>query len=244
MQPLCTPNVSVNASRYEGEAVAVRCKRWSCPVCREINRKKVIAIAREGKPRALLTLTVSSKHYDHPDAAAEALKRGLRLLRLRLKRAPKLTNFQFLAVFEKHESGYPHLHLLIKGKYIPWQWLQKAWKEITGSIHIDIRKINSNGMAALYAAKYIGKDLSAFANCKRWWRSHGYSEEKPEDYQDDRPHVRWTRYLMDYRPMLFNLAVVGFEVTREGPNRLRWRWPPEAGEPPGWLWSATAGKRQ
>jgi hypothetical protein len=244
MQPLCTSQVSVNTQTHSGEAAAIRCKRWSCPSCAEANRKRVIAIAREGKPRALLTLTVSSEHYDTPDAAAEALKHGLRMLRLRLKRHTKLENFEFIAVFEKHKSGFPHLHLLIKGKYIPWQWLRAAWEAITGSIHVDIRKINSTGMAALYAAKYIGKDLSAFAHCKRWWRSHGYSEPKAESYEDDRPHARWTRYQIDFGPMLFNLRMVGYEVERTGRNRISWHWPPEAGPPPGWLWSATAGKRQ
>lgn len=236
--------MSVNASRFDGEARAVRCKRWSCPVCKEINRKKVVAIARAAKPRALLTLTVSSDHYDSPDDAAAALKRGLVLLRLRLKRHTKLTNFSFLAVFEKHESGYPHLHLLIRGKYIPWLWLRRAWEEITGSIHIHIRRIHSTGMAALYAAKYIGKDLWAFAGCKRWWRSHDYSEEAVDDYQTARPGVRWTRHAIPFEAMPFNMKLVGYQVERDGPRRLRWHWPPDKGEPPGWLWSATAGKAQ
>lgn len=243
MQPLCTPHVSVNASRYEGEAAAVRCKRWSCDVCAKINRRRVIAIACSAKPRALLTLTVNSKHYDTPDAAAEALKRGLRLLRLHLKRHEKLTNFSFLAVFERHESGYPHLHLLIRGKFIPWKWLRNTWEKITGSTHVDIRKIDSVGKAAFYVSKYVGKELHAFAHCKRWWRSHDYSEEAPCDYQDDAPHARWTRYELEYGPMFFMMSQVGFEVTRDGPERLRWRWPPQAGEPPGWLWAASGGKR-
>lgn len=244
MQPLCTPNVSVNGSRWEGEAAAIRCKRWSCEVCAKINRRRVIAIACSAKPRALLTLTVSSKHYETPDLAAAALKRGLRLLRLHLKRHPKLSNFSFLAAFERHESGYPHLHLLIRGKFIPWKWLTSTWQKITGSTHVDIRKIDSVGKAAFYVSKYIGKELHAFANCKRWWRSHDYSEEADADYQDDKPHKQWTRYLLDYRTMYFNMNLVGFEVTRDGPDRLRWRWPPQAGEPPGWLWAASGGKSQ
>lgn len=235
MLSLCTNQVSVNASRYEGEASAVRCKRWSCEICAPINAKKVIAIAREAKPRALLTLTVSSDHYDTPDAAAAALKRGLKLLRLRLKRHTKLQNFEFLAVFEKHESGYPHLHLLIKGKFIPWVWLRRCWEEITGSIHVDIRRIHSAGMAALYVAKYISKELASFAGCKRWWRSHGYSEGV-EPYQRQLPlNPNWQRYQIDFTQLEAKFRVLGFQTEREGPRRVRWRWTDASQAPPGWL---------
>lgn len=192
----------------------------------------------------MLTLTVSSNHYDTPDEAAAALKRGLRLLRLRLSRDPKLENFQFLAVFEKHKSGYPHLHLLIRGKFMPWKKLRQWWEEITGSTHIHIKFIDTVGKAAYYVSKYIGKDLSAFANCKRWWRSYGYSEGADDDYSKDRPQAHWSRYEIDWGPMLLHLRLAGYEVERQGTRWMRWKWPRLDEPPPGWLWAASAGKRQ
>lgn len=229
--PLCTPDVSVNLHQLGGEAVPVRCKRWSCEVCAQINRARVIAIAARSKPRALLTLTVSNKDYETPDEAAQALKRGLRLLRLRLKRHEKLKNFQFLAVFEKHKSGYPHLHLLIKGTFLPWQELRRMWEGITGSFMVDIRRIASKGQAALYIAKYLGKDLASFEGCKRWWRSHGYDDEKPEDYRPDEQRGEWSRLQVDFHALPEILSAAGWTVQKGRRDRLTWEPPP--GEPPG-----------
>lgn len=231
LTPLCTSQVSVKTEPQEITAAAVRCKRWSCPVCSQINRNRVIGIARRAKPRALLTLTVRSTDYASPDDAAEALKRGLRLLRLRLKRHPRLTNFQFLAVFEKHKSGWPHLHLLIRGSFLPWQELRRMWEGITGSYMVDIRRIASEGQAALYVSKYIGKDLAAFAGCKRWWRSHAYSEEDVSEYQADKAGGQWGRLIAGWYSVGPALEAGGWQVDYQRGHRLTAR-PPERGPPP------------
>lgn len=231
LTPLCTSQITVNANQHGGEILAVRCKRWSCEYCREVNRQRVIRIAAAAKPRALLTLTVRHTDYECPDEAAEALKRGLRLLRLRLKRHPMLQNFRFLAVFEKHKSGWPHLHLLIKGQYLPWQQLRSMWEGITGSYMVDIRRIKTNGQAAMYVAKYIGKDLSAFAHCKRWWRSTGYTEEQPEDYQAEKASGQWTRLTVGFYSIGPALEKAGYDVEYLRGARLRFA-PPETGPPP------------
>lgn len=200
-------------------------------MCSQINRKRVIQIAREAKPRALLTLTVRSSDYSCPDEAAAALKRGLRLLRLRLKRSPRLSNFSFLAVFERHKSGFPHLHLLIKGSFIPWRELRAMWEEITGSYMVDIRKISTEGQAALYVAKYIGKDLAAFASCKRWWRSRGYSEQVVVEYQEDKASGQWRRLIFGFYALQPALEEAGWIVEVQRGQRLTYHADP-TGPPP------------
>lgn len=231
LTPLCTAQVTVNTHPTGGSVLAVRCKRWSCEYCREINRQRVIRIAAAAKPRALLTLTVRHSDYASPDHAAEALKRGLRLLRLRLKRHPMLQNFRFLAVFERHKSGFPHLHLLIKGKYLPWQELRKMWESITGSYMVDIRRIRTNGQAAMYVAKYIGKDLSAFEGCKRWWRSVGYSADQIDDYQVEKAGGQWSRLTAGFYSIAPALEQAGYIVEVGRGARLTYTVP-ETGPPP------------
>lgn len=213
------------------EARHYRCKSWSCDHCKEINRRKVVRIARESKPRALLTLTVSSKHYAEPGEAARSLVRGLRLLRLRLGRDRELANFEFMAVFEAHKSGWPHLHLIIRGKYLPWHDLQRMWFEITGSTHIDIRKINSKGQAALYVAKYIGKDLHHFEHCKRWWRSHHFSDEMVDDYDPNNATDAQTRFGIRRQYLQMALEDCDYQVEEASSHRLRWTKPPPTAEP-------------
>ena len=230
--PLCTHETAVNFHAYGGHAKPVRCKRWSCEVCAKRNAARVIAIGREGRPNALLTLTVSSKVYPDPDDAAEALKRGLRNLRLRLKRHSRLENFEFLAVFEKHKSGHPHLHLLIKGKYLPWKLMRKWWQALTSSHQIDIRKINSQGMAALYCAKYIGKDLSSFQGCKRWWRSSGYSNDNAEDYVPEHFAGTWGRVSTDIHSLRFAALACGYDLDKWNVEGFEFTWR-DPDRPPG-----------
>lgn len=226
MQPLCSHLTSVKSSHDGREIAPIRCKRWSCPTCHQINRARVIALARAGKPRALLTLTVRSTDYPSPDAAAEALKRGLRLLRLRLQRHERLKRFEFLAVFEKHKSGFPHLHLLIRGDYLPWKVLRGMWESITGSYQVDVRKIDREGNAAFYVSKYIGKDLSAFEGCKRWWRSRGYNEEPAEDYAPDWMRCEFAAWDTDFNALRFLLLHDGWTMEKAGRERWRIRPPP------------------
>jgi len=221
---LCSPLTSHKSSPDGQEIAPVRCKRWDCPHCHQLNRKRVIARAMAGKPKAMLTLTVSSEHYDCPDAAAKALKEGLRLLRLRLKRHNRFKKFEFLAVFEKHKSGYPHLHLLIRGGFIPWKWLTKVWQEITGSRGVDIRKIDTRGQAAFYVAKYIGKDLSAFAGCKRWWRSHGYNEGTADDWTPEYAHAEYSHWDVNFNQLIQALKIDGWTLEKQ--DRDRWRIKP------------------
>lgn len=232
--PLCTSLVSVNAKEREGTAAAIRCKRWSCPHCAEVNRRRVLLLAKEARPRALLTLTVSSTRYPDVEQAALALKNGLRALRARLVKQPRMENFQFLAVFEKHKSGHPHLHLVLKGKFIPWKWLKRSWEELTGATGITIQFIRSTGQAAAYCAKYIGKDLAQFPGCKRWWRSHGFIDAKAEDYAADHPRERWERTTYGYFALVDQMEAAGWIVSRQRGHRFTWCAPDTGDKPPGW----------
>lgn len=227
MPYLCSPLTSQKSSANGHEFAPVRCKRWDCPHCHQINRRRVIALGVAGKPKAMLTLTVNPKNYSCPDDAAQGLKKGLRLLRLRLKRHPRFEEFQFLAVFEKHKSGWPHLHLLIRGGFIPWKWLRKVWEEITGSHQVDIRKIDTRGKAAFYVAKYIGKDLQAFAACKRWWRSHHFNDGASEDYAPPRLPAEFSRWDVSFNSLILFAAWRGWTVEKTKAERVKLHPPPD-----------------
>lgn len=230
--PLCTDQTSVK--RHNGTAAmnAVRCKRWQCPVCAEVNRKRVIALGVAGKPTAFLTLTVSSNNYPSPDDAAQDLKRGLVALRKRIARAHPGRKMSFLAVFEKHKSGWPHLHLLIRAPYLDVRWLKAAWEEITGSFIVDIRKVDTPGKRAFYVAKYLGKDLSAFARCKRWWRSHDFNEPANDNDEDREQWRGWGRIEGDVRRMALLAKHLGMKIENNGPDR--WLIHCRDDEWPGW----------
>lgn len=224
--PLCTPDVSVKRDGPSAEVNAVRCKRWSCEICAQLNRRRIIALARMGRPTAMLTLTVSNKNYPSPVDAARDLKRGLVALRKRIARAHPGEKTPFLVVYEKHKSGWPHMHLLIRAPFLPVRWLRRVWEEITGSFMVDIRAIRTEGQAAFYVTKYVGKDVAAFEGCKRWWRSHDYNEPREMTDADRRRLRGWSRHEGNINHLHNWLRHQGVEVVEGRDGRLSWKDPP------------------
>jgi len=212
--PLCTGELRYKVENEVAHISPVRCKRWSCEICAPFNRKQVIEHAVAGNPRAMLTLTLKPAKGETPPEVARRLKKGLVALRLRLKRHPQLQNFEFCAVFEKHKSGFPHLHLLITGQFIPWKKLRGWWAAITGSYMIDIRAVRGKKSAAYYVAKYLGKDLSGIEGCKRWWRSKGYPRPEPRKTETEEGLGRWSRLQADIFQATETLAANGWEITQ------------------------------
>ena len=220
---LCTGSSVVNHNRHEGEISPMRCKRWSCPTCKEYNRKRVMHAAKRGRPNAMLTLTVSSTQYPDADEAARRLKTGWIALRRRIERNEGQEKTPFIVVFEKHKSGHPHMHLLIRSKFISWDKLRTWWEEITGSTHVHIRKIRKPSQALFYVCKYIGKDLEAFTGCKRWWRSHNYNVVTEDPYEPNVLGVRIERWDIPFDQLTTALKAIGVPVEREGRAKVRWR---------------------
>lgn len=221
---LCTPDTIVNADLFEGEIFPLRCKRWSCPHCAQINRKKVMMAARDGNPNTFLTLTCKPDLHETPDEAAQDMVRGLRLLRRRIQRKWGIDKLPFIVVFEKTKKGWPHMHLLIRAPYMHWKVLRRMWESITGAFEVDIRYIKKRAQIMFYVTKYIGKDLFAFDHCKRWWRSHNYKEAKDE-WQPARPWLRRPRRAtVTIGALQAALVTVGAHVERERADKLYFKW--------------------
>ena len=62
-----------------------------------------------------------------------------------------------------------------------------------GSWNLNITSLRTNNKRAMYVCKYIGKDLAAFAHCKRWWRSHDYNEKEELTDEQKRERAQWDR---------------------------------------------------
>lgn len=178
--------------RFKGESAAAfkfRCKTWMCPHCARILRRRLIARAKEGRPDKLVTLTINPAMFDCPDAAACALVEAWRRARQQLKEFHGHENIEFLAVFEEHKSGWPHLHILCRSKFISQRWLSKYMRQRINSPIVDVRKIKSAKHAAIYVAKYIAKAPKRFLGCKRFWTSRHWQAPRAKPVKD--PAVRW-----------------------------------------------------
>lgn len=222
---LCSELSLVNGNDEEGHATVLRCKRWHCPLCQPYNHRRVKRLAREGQPNVFLTLTVDPKRYDTPDEAARDLKRAWVNMRRAMKRDWQVEQPPFIAIFEQTKKGWPHLHILMRCRFIPQQWYSKTMERLIGAPIVDVRFITEKGRVAAYVAKYVSKAPEGFESCKRWWRSHDYEIER-EEFE---PFARFGPFTSEVKRTIEELArrkeAQGWKIEEEGPEYVRWRWP-------------------
>lgn len=222
---LCSELSLVNGNDEEGHATVLRCKRWSCDLCNPWNHRRVKRLAREGVPNVFLTLTVNPAKFATPDEAARGLKRAWVNLRRAMERDYGVKQPPFIAIFETTKKGWPHLHILMRCRFIPQQWYSTTMERLLGSPIVDVRFITEKGRVAAYVAKYVSKAPDAFEACKRWWRSHDYSIEQ-EEYE---PFNRYGPFTSEIKRSIDEIAKrkaqAGWLIEEESPEYVRWRWP-------------------
>lgn len=90
----------------------------------------------------------------------------------------------YFAVVEKHKSGRPHLHILLRCEFIPQRWISGEMARRAQSPICDIRKVANTKVAASYVAKYIGKAPAKFGNSRAYWYTRNWAppvaDEEPE----------------------------------------------------------------
>lgn len=211
---ICGNSLLVKPDGHGATLSGLRCKRWSCPECAHLNRERVMKLAAAGKPNIFMTLTCDPARYSSFSEAAQDMRRGLVALRRRIERRWGVKNVPFIVVFERHKSGWPHMHLLMRAPYMHWRVLRGMWESITGAFSVDIRHIKTKSSVLFYVTKYIGKQLEKFEGCKRYWRSQNYcgakvKEPKHPNYEK-RPYVT----MGSVRHAIMHLEAKGWEVSR------------------------------
>lgn len=179
-----------------------------------------------GRPDMFLTLTIRSNDHGDPIAAAKRLSRAWRLLRLRIMRSMKWKQLPFLAVFERHLSGWPHLHIMLRSKYIPQKWLSDQMLDLIDSPHVDVRRIRDHKQAVAYVAKYTGKDCHKFGTCKRYWQSKDYDlRQQPPEKPKPKYGEGWERENVTLQQWSRNFKLLGWVVTFDAAWRASARDP-------------------
>lgn len=159
----------------------LRCKCWGCDHCVHQKQKDLWWKAFKGDPRIFLTLTMKPREGMTPDTQAEEFVVAWRMLRQFICRHLKRDKITFLAVFENHKSGWPHLHILLRGGYIDHRLIRRWWEHRTGSFQIDIRLAKNPRQRASYISKYVSKAPQGFGSCKRYWCSKDWDPPKQEN---------------------------------------------------------------
>ncbi len=176
---LCTEQSLV---KHDGTVLVVkplRCKCWGCDHCKHQRKRDLYWKARNGDPRIFLTLTMKHIHGS-PDEQAEQFVVGWRMLRQFLCRHLNRKKLDFIAVFEAHPtSGWPHLHILLRGGFIDHRLIRRWWEHRFQSFQIHIKLAKNGSQSAAYVAKYMSGDTRKFGSCKRYWSSQGWELKKP-----------------------------------------------------------------
>jgi len=162
--------VSVHEPTGVVRVARCRCKQRGCERCDKAKAGKLAARAAPvyGKMGALLlTGTLGAgEHAIGPIAALDALRGVWRTFTDALFRAyPWLRRYPYVACFEPHKSGIPHIHAVLGYRWFPIAVLQRFWTAAGGG-NMDLqgskRGRNTNdsksALAAVwYALKYAAK---------------------------------------------------------------------------------------
>jgi len=132
----------------------------------------------------------------------EWIRQQFRRLVARIRR--NFPRLEYCAAIELTKRGTPHLHVLTRGDYIPQTWLSTAWKDLTGSYIVHIRKIDQVAGAVLEVTKYLTKSAAQIAELlpgkQVLTMSHGWLPEGWRDKPDDRPTTTSAHFF----PILFS----------------------------------------
>ena len=226
---MCSESVLVNLGCGKARAVTLRCRSWSCPLCYDWRRKQLIAEAVSGRPNILVTLTVNPAWGFSPVYRARALSRAWAAIARRAKRKYGYKCIPYFAVFEATKAGEPHLHILVRVKWIDQRWLSRQMAKLMAAPIVDVRPIRNPRQAAGYVAKYIGKNPHRFETCKRYWSTRDWDLS---DWEEPEREAGWSNIWeareVDFRFLTEMWENLGMVVYREGRMLCGSRDPPES----------------
>jgi hypothetical protein len=224
--PYCNSAVLVKPGHQEQVAVSILCKSWGCATCGPLRKRQLIAIAIAGAPSTFLTVTLRRTEAETPALAAKKLANAWRKLRRRIMRVQQLQALPFLAVMERHLSGWPHLHILMRAPFIPQAWLSAEMRAIANSTIIDIRRAQSARTTAIYVAKYLTKNPERIGTAKRYWQSIDYQLPSDEKQEHERSRKGgWDREAVNLDHWQNRWQSFGWHVERQSLTRAVARRP-------------------
>lgn len=116
----------------------------------------------------LITLTTSEEAWKQ----GLDIRRAFRSFIQRLRRRSWCSGY--VKVMEYTKRGYPHIHLVLRGPFIPHWWISQVWADLHLSPVVDVRTVREHRGMGAYLAKYLGKDLRARYSWSWDWVWRGF----------------------------------------------------------------------
>ena len=214
---LCGQGTLINPGKSAFRAVSLLCRCWSCPICFPIRLRVLMLLLEAGQATTFLTLTVNPDTGSSPDSRARALMAAFQELIRRMRRVYGIPHIPYCWVFEQTKAGEPHLHVLLRLRYIPQAWISAQMADLIGAPIVDIRDAQGKVNICRYLAKYLSKGPGRFGGTKRYSSTRDWElpveEREPED-------TVWTNTWYMHKHSLGDLrrawVALGFDTALEG----------------------------
>ena len=136
----------------------------------------------------------------------------------------------FLAVVEKTEAGWPHLHILLRAKWIDYQWLRAQMDELLRSPEVHVKRLYRRDVRTSYCVKYCGKATHKFDSTKRYWQSRDYDPGTwKKQREEEGPPLVWQERKTRIAWIAGEWIKRGWRVTFDGPWKATAEVPARAG---------------
>lgn len=196
----------------------VACKKWDCPICGHTKAFLLRTRIKGANYNRFITLTHRPIPGDTPESALRRMRHDWHTLHKALQRRQGKRKIAYVAVVEWTKNGWPHLHILYKGKFIRQQELSNLWNHIHGAPIVDIRKITTEKKEAEYISKYLTKDNRCPPRMRRWSATRGFLPQLPPYINPAWPEDTTYRYLrVDAANFALQLDTHGW-TSLEGPK--------------------------
>lgn len=149
----------IDQASHDVLIMPMRCHRWSCPACAPVRLAQIRSLARRGHPERHIVLTLPADDSRSLSDSLHYIRSRYQVLVQQIRREFKV--FEYMAVLELQKNGTPHLHILQRGTYIPWNWLSSHWRKLTGAWMVHVRKITRTENAINELVKYLAKTASS-----------------------------------------------------------------------------------
>jgi len=171
---ICGSNTAVKREGSRHTYISLPCNSWHCEHCQPKRLKEVRAQSFAGAPDMFLTFTIRPDGRTTPEQAILKLTDAFRKLRLKILRRNPQAGFPFMAFVERHQSGYPHLHILARSRFIPHKWISNQMRAYINSPVVSIERLHTKSKKASYCSSYSSKCLQKVGTAKRYWKSKDY----------------------------------------------------------------------
>jgi len=207
----------VNYRKVPQRAITLFCRSWQCPDCMPRRLSQLKRDAMRGNPSTFITLTVNPLNDESVTERAQHLTDAWRIVVKRARRRWPGKSIDYLAVVEATKLGEPHLHILVRGPYMPQKWLSECMDEIAESPIVDIRKIRSVREVVSYVAKYITKAPAQFDGSKRYWCTQTWEGPRVRrEAQPEGPLFPWEVAQHDIATLIREWCYSGWAVRADG----------------------------